>query len=98
MESNKFCVTLDNISIEQGVVSLRITSLLGNQPQQDCYIYYNMINAFIEEVEIPVKMIFMTSLGQLVDSKWNGAMGQLANNETDVRLFIVSTVTTFPFQ
>ena len=29
-------------------------------------------------------MIFRPAFGKLVDGKWNGAMGELANNETDV--------------
>ena len=84
MASDDKCVTLNNIPLQQGVVPLRITVVLAGQVKKDCYTFYNMINAIINVLKIPVKMIFRPAFGKLVDGKWNGAMGELANNETDV--------------
>ena len=45
MQSNKKCVPLNNLTIQQGVVPLRIT--VPGQLKENCYIFYNLINAII---------------------------------------------------
>ena len=82
MEPSKKCVPLINVTRQQGVAPLRIT--VPAQLTEDCYIFYNVINAIINAVEVPVKVMSTPTFGKLVNGMWNGAMGELANNETDV--------------
>ena len=84
----RLCVALNNVTFKQGGMPLRVTVFGKNTI---CNLFNNLANAVINAVYTNIQLDFIGNTGKLVDGKWNGAMGQLVDNGSDV---VVGSFTT----
>ena len=87
MEIDKrLCVPLYNATFRSIVKPLRISMYNTDKSKPKCSIYFNLVNAIVKTLGIPIRIEFGPYLGRLVKGKWDGIIGQLVNNELDVAL------------
>ena len=79
------CPDLKNITFVSNVNPLRIT-VYDVKPSIYCNERINIVNSVISAIKMPVHIDFSYPIGRLVNGTWNGSIGRLVNNQSDVAI------------
>ena len=52
----------------------------------NCHNHINIVNSVVDAINVPVKIEFSKALGKYENGKWNGAIGSVVNNRSDVAI------------
>ena len=77
------CPDIRNIFTMSGAKPVRIT-VLG--APQSCNEQDNILKSILDVIKAPVQLDFVQSYGRYEMGKWNGAIGQLVDNRSDVAI------------